>query len=514
MPSLSKSRLGLSSPGLGQPSPVANGGPASAVGRVIAGNCAVCDYGQQHPPVLDRKRDWLAKVTHPRTHRRLSTSMISRVLTLLRETADRWAGAGAIPSRVTRRPAGSLSRVGRRRPRRPPSPTELAALLGVNSDDTTLALVLAGGAGLRPGEMLGLRTSDIECRRGRIPVRGGSVPGRPGVPQTRHVQPAAWVWPILAELVPAGSPDGWLFPGADPRHPRRRLDKLMRTACKRAFGAGGQRFTLMDVRRLWQRAARRKRLPRAVVRGSWTEARSPRWRGRVQQGLGELSREWRRLDTLPGLPAGRSGRVPRRAPRGRYSEPEVPWPMTEMPPLRADRLANRALPLRRPAPPEPQPEPVRMDEPEVGLSLPAAQGRGRRGRLLGSPRPPGGLPRHDGGRERSPSTSPARRREEARRDAREQQLSAREEALRTREQQMADELARAHRAGQAEVAAVWMAAEIARSPELGAAVREALARLHAEMPHLGEVLMEVAGELEGDEEPDEPATDWYGYGQV
>lgn len=93
------------------------------------------------------------------------------------------------------------------------------------------ALSVAYGAGLRGGEVVMLRVSDIDSKRMLIRVEMGK--GR----KDRH----AMLSPQLLELLRAwwkqARPQGWLFPGQDPLQPI--TVRQLNRACHMAAGAAG-----------------------------------------------------------------------------------------------------------------------------------------------------------------------------------------------------------------------------------------------------------------------------------
>ncbi len=277
--------------------------------------------------IVQGLRDELAEMPHhPRTKEPCSTAMISSTLTLLRAATAAWAAVVGVPCPVTRSPKGSARRVGSRRARRTPTAREVHRIAEAARPALRLVLYLIFTTGILPTEALRIRLHDIDLRRRRIKIRGAGVRGRPGAIASRWVYPPRLVWPLLEDT--CGAPfvvrglvhgPGWLFPGRTPGLPLQSVDKGLRGACERAFGRGGRRYTLMDVRRLWQSLAREMGLPRAVVRGTWSEA-DPARRVGPRRTAGKLKAV---RDHLPEWIDRASGRTPRKSPPVEWWEPEI-----------------------------------------------------------------------------------------------------------------------------------------------------------------------------------------------
>ena len=121
-----------------------------------------------------------------------------------------------------------------REPRRLPvvlTPEEVARLLNAAPGlKYKAALSVAYGAGLRAGEVVSLKPSDIDSKRMIIRVEQGK--GR----KDRYVMLSAQLLDLLRAWWKAARPKGWLFPGRDPVQPMtaRQLNRACHAAAQMA----------------------------------------------------------------------------------------------------------------------------------------------------------------------------------------------------------------------------------------------------------------------------------------
>ena len=121
-----------------------------------------------------------------------------------------------------------------REPRKAPvilSPEEVARMLAAAPGvKYKAALSVAYGAGLRAGEVVSLKVSDIDSKRMLIRVEQGK--GR----KDRNVMLSPLLLDLLREWWKAARPRGWLFPGRDPVQPMttRQFNRACHTAAHMA----------------------------------------------------------------------------------------------------------------------------------------------------------------------------------------------------------------------------------------------------------------------------------------
>jgi integrase len=125
----------------------------------------------------------------------------------------------------------------------PLSREQVEAILGVASPQARLAFALSAYAGLRRGEIRGLRWPDVDLKLGTITVRRSFVKGKEGPPKSGHqrVIPIAAPLQVLLEAAPR-SPWGPVAPTEDGTvWAEASLLRNFQRACKRA-GVTKRRF--------------------------------------------------------------------------------------------------------------------------------------------------------------------------------------------------------------------------------------------------------------------------------
>jgi len=135
-----------------------------------------------------------------------------------------------------------------------------------------------------------------------------------------------------ARLMSKG-PDELLFPHrSDPTRPREGFRSVMERLRLRALGAHAPPCSLFELRRCWQVVARQAKLPRSVVRQTWSYTPPPPrtpFRSRELDWLRWLAAQWVHLLKSPVAAAIVNPTVlPRRARKGcgaNESELTDPW---------------------------------------------------------------------------------------------------------------------------------------------------------------------------------------------
>jgi hypothetical protein len=272
----------------------------------------------------------------------------SRIIRVIRKAARTWAELNERSTAALDRRTGNRRVGGRKRRRRIP-PEDLVRLLEASDPRLRAAIAGTAGAGLLHSEIRKRRIRDMGRGAAALLVEHAKTRGLPGVAMERVVPVAAWARPMLASAVQwirCPYPDAAVFPGhdPDPRVAQKSLHKQLRSACKRAFGKHGRRYTWMDLRLFWQDAAVSAGLPRAVVRGT-NSARSPalgrRRARRLEELVGRFAAAWTNLHAPP---CGWTRRAWRQAPSG--TAPDQP----EGVPIRARRRSMEPLPTSCRAP--------------------------------------------------------------------------------------------------------------------------------------------------------------------
>ena len=314
-----------------------------SIGRLtedLCGHEVAVAFGAEEEECL---RVALDAAVHPRTGKLISPKQQRRILARRRACAEAIRRLHDAPPPAP----GTRRRHRRSSPQsRPVAAWHIQRLLPHLKATLVIALVLAAGAGLLSGEILGLRSSDFNWTKRRVRVSPGSARGRSGRPATRWVYPAAWAWAILEKLVPQGGPDRLLFPGRTPGRPLKRLDRDLKRACGRAFGEGGGTITLLDARGFHQEAMEHLGLPRQVVAGSVRTA-EPKTARRTtilgwQKRQAAAARAWVQLELLP-VPGAV---VPVRESGSTGSAPVVPVGQPAAPPRPARRPYHSRYGLR------------------------------------------------------------------------------------------------------------------------------------------------------------------------
>lgn len=113
---------------------------------------------------------------------------------------------------------------------RVPTPSEVAAALLIAAEEMPTLIALAGFAGLRAGEIVGLRLSDVDFLRrtvhvqrqaqrenGRLSLRPPKYGSERTIPLPRSLVTTLSEHARL--IVPGDDPDRWLFPSPDPALP-------------------------------------------------------------------------------------------------------------------------------------------------------------------------------------------------------------------------------------------------------------------------------------------------------
>ena len=254
----------------------------------------------------------------------IAASTAARTLTMLRKAARVWAEETGRAPGVTAQGTPPRTRVGERRPRPVPPFGDLLKLLRAADPQLRAAIGLAVGAGLNPGEIAGLRRSQL-LGRGTCVVLWAS---RPGASRQDEQVRYAWIPPWAQDLLRAGCPalaglaeSMPLFPfDNNPRLPTKRLPGALRRTCRWVWPDRDSSYTFSDLRRAWQAVCRAHSLPREVVRQTWA---TPPIRGRNSvplpagaQRLADMTAFWRRPGGGPGAALLEPAPVPAVAPKG------------------------------------------------------------------------------------------------------------------------------------------------------------------------------------------------------
>jgi len=279
-------------------------------------------------------------------------------MSLLRQTARRWAAEAAFEPLVAERAARATSPGPRRKARRTLTLRSVYGLLEAAMPDERPALALALGGGLREHEVLALRRRDllVVSRQPRgHPRRGQVLPTRievlldvasPSDPyaqrRLRRAPLPLWACEII-EVPEAGlmskAPNELLFPHrSDPDRPREGFRSVMGRLRLRVLGTHAPPSSLTELRRCWQVVARQAKLPRAVVRQTWSYTPPPPRtpiRSRELDWLRWLAAQWTHLLRSPVAGAiVNPTLLPRRARKGcGADESELTDPWAEWRPL-------------------------------------------------------------------------------------------------------------------------------------------------------------------------------------
>ena len=219
--------------------------------------------------------DVLREVRGKLVRKQVASESISRTLTILRKLARTYAEETGSKVLVTSRPTRVVaSRVFVRPTKRPLwSPEEIARLLAMTRDrGARVAVALAVGCGMGPGEVLHVAVGDLDLKKHLVVVHGED---RSDAARVMPLPP--WVEDLVRDYIAGYGRQGraespWLFPATrDPRGPRGDFSRLLQAAHKRAGGLDQHPpVTLLAVRRTFQWACLRGGLPRECVRGTWS----------------------------------------------------------------------------------------------------------------------------------------------------------------------------------------------------------------------------------------------------
>lgn len=230
----------------------------------------------------------------------IASDSITRSLTILRTLARAWAAESGCLPRVTSRPTKSHSSASKPTSRPLWTPEQVAELLAATRDRAVrVAVALAVGCGLQPGEVRHVLHADVDPQQHRLLVHGASRTSAP------RVMPLAnWVVDLIRDDMrhrqrSGCPPSPWLLPASrDARKPRADFTQALQVAQTRAKLQHLPPVSLRTLRRTFQWFAVHAGLPREAVRGTWTlgsDGAAPPWWPRLQR---LLRRDWR---TLCGL---------------------------------------------------------------------------------------------------------------------------------------------------------------------------------------------------------------------
>ena len=234
----------------------------------------------------------------------IASESTSRTLTVLRKLARSYADETGTEVAVTSRPTKVVAaRAFVPATSRPLwSPEEVGRLLAVLRDrGARVAVALAVGCGLLPGEILHIALGDLDLRKHLLVVHGADRSDPP-----RVMPLAPWVEDLLRDYIQHHARQGrrqsaWLFPAPrDARQQRGDFTRLLQSAHK---GTGGldhhPAVSLRDLRRTYQWVVLRAGLARECVRGSWsmTSGAWPPWWPALQR---LVRRDWTTLTGLDG----------------------------------------------------------------------------------------------------------------------------------------------------------------------------------------------------------------------
>jgi len=129
---------------------------------------------------------------------------------------------------------------------------------------------------------------------------------------------AGWAWDLLephySVMRSYSRPGGLLLPSGLENRCRSDFNRLLATACRRAFGPAEPRYPMSALRRIWQAAAIAAGMPHAVVRQSWW-ATDPHRLPAGALAAREMAESWSELFGGPAALLGHAPAVPRRAGR-------------------------------------------------------------------------------------------------------------------------------------------------------------------------------------------------------
>ncbi len=314
---------------------------------------------------LDELRNALRRATND-SGRAHAASTINGTVALVRGLVLATAAAAGVRPSVTRCPRRGGKRRGPARPRRTPSPRQVAALLPRCSPTVAAWIALVAGCGLRPGAAIGLRRANIVTEPSACVLLQVAPPRSSGRTSAAvMVAMPSWVQSLLLRAVPnllPLPPEAPLFPRrGKPRSSRSVPRRELRRACEAAFGSDGVRFSGLDLRRLYQAMAIGHGLPRALVRGTGLITNKSQWGWEPHAGHHRtelLAQRWSELCGPATSVLRTVRRVPRRAPKGVGAwEPE-----------RAQHTARpRIPPLPRNVAPAPLPHPRTVAPNQPGI---------------------------------------------------------------------------------------------------------------------------------------------------
>jgi integrase len=263
----------------------------------------------------------------------LAPATITRVLGLLRRLARAWAAEAGQEPHVTSRPTRASSKT--TEPHQVPlwTPKQIAQLLAATLDrGVRVAVGLAVGCGLAPGEVRHVHVEDLDLQRHLVAVRNKHARVMPMPP---------WVEDLIRDHLSAwqghGAPQSpWLLPAPrDPRRARGDLSGPLRAAQQHAGLGDLPRISMRILRRTWQWAALHAGLPRAAMRGSWSMAHGgapPPW---WPQLVRHARKDWRTLTGLDPrrfprdgtMTRTRDGLLPAWIVEARRARPTIPPPL-------------------------------------------------------------------------------------------------------------------------------------------------------------------------------------------
>ena len=231
-------------------------------------------------------------------HQGLAPESITRAITILRKLARAWAAEVGREPRVTSRPTHASPQAAKPVSRPLWTPQQVSQLLAALRDrGVRVAVALAVGCGLQPGEVLHVAQVDVDLRKHLLAVHGADRSKPP-----RLMVLAPWCEDVIKDHVAhwTGPPSPWLLPSPrDAHRPRGDVGGALQTAQRAVPRLDTMPpVTLRTLRRTWVSVALHGGLPDEVARGTWKlhmNGALPPWWPRLQR---IARRDW---TTLCGL---------------------------------------------------------------------------------------------------------------------------------------------------------------------------------------------------------------------
>ncbi|MES2642504.1 MAG: hypothetical protein V4850_23675 [Myxococcota bacterium] len=233
--------------------------------------------------------DWLVTTPRPRTDEPLSSTWISRVLSVARRAIRDLQDQCGVRVLLRARAKAPTKARGRTPPRTRVTEDAFAAVVRGGAPAKVRFLVgLAGACGMWPSEMSSLRAGDLRLQYREVWYDNGSGVLRASLP--------SWLLDIAREAFPTLDQmdrHARLFPrrGA-PDEGRSSSYREVSAACR---VAGVSALSLADFRRLFQEVALSRGLVSSMVRGTFVQAGPGPIEGRQTSALEDLvslAREW------------------------------------------------------------------------------------------------------------------------------------------------------------------------------------------------------------------------------